>query len=72
MKWFTDKFLPSFKDGETRISEKQFNIFCRYLKDTYERGYTEYHSGKVNNKLVRAYEWNCITGTQYFVIIQDL
>lgn len=29
--WFLNTFLKSFKEGETRISEKQFAIFEKYL-----------------------------------------
>ena len=70
MKWFMNTFLPSFKDGETRISEKQFNIFCRYCKNVYERGFTEYHETIIAGRKIRAYEWACITGVQYYVIIE--
>lgn len=71
MKWFSGVFLQSFKDGETRISEKQFDIFCKYLHTVYEMGYTEYHEGIINNKRVRAYVWDCITGPRYYVIIEN-
>ena len=48
MKWFKEKFLPSFKVCENkRISKKQFDIFKKYLwknevRETYDADSGEY------------------------------
>ena len=66
MKWFNEVFLPSFQKGkELRITEKQFNIFVKYSKESYESGYTEVFVGKG----FKAYSWSCISGTRYYVTI---
>ena len=72
MKWFINVFLKSFNNGETRISEKQYNIFCKYLKERFSSGYIEGFTGVVDGKTVKAYEWNCVTGRQYFVEISGV
>ena len=69
MKWFIDIFLKSFNDGETRISEKQYNIFCKYLKERFVCGYIEGVSAVINGKRIKAYEWSSVAGRQYFVEI---
>ena len=69
-KWFCEKFLPAFRDGETRISEKQYEVFCRNLPDVFERGCTVNHVGEVNGKRVTAYEWASIAGTRFYVHIE--
>ena len=66
-KWFENVFLPSFDKGkETRISEKQFNIFVKNSDNNYEIGYTEYFEGRN----FRAYSWSCISGTRYYVTVK--
>lgn len=71
MKWFTKTFLPSFKIGETKITEKQFFIFTKYLKERIENDYTEEYRGIVEDKKICAYVWDSVAGTQYFVRIQE-
>lgn len=64
--WF-DNFLKSFPQGkEKQISEKQFNIFVKYSKESYERGYTEYFVGDG----FEAYSWSCVTGERYYVTVK--
>lgn len=70
MNWFINTFLSSFKKGETRISEKQFNIFMKYLKNEYETGYISGKKDTINGLKINAYEWGCISGRQYFVVIE--
>lgn len=73
MKWFKEIFLPSFEKGkEIRISEKQFRIFERYLKESKEDGYVYKIWGKVNNLKVEAIDWACIGGHRYYVTIQEI
>lgn len=60
-------FLDSFKEGETQISEKQYNIFARNLKGTFKNGYIEGYTDKMDGFKYRAYLWDCITGCRYYV-----
>lgn len=71
MKWFTEVFLLSFKLGETRITEKQFNIFARYLPEEVETSTSLNYKGIINGKKVWAQEWACKTGTRYYVTIEE-
>ena len=48
MKWFKEVFIPSFKKGTTRISEKQADIFKKYLKDSHEQFNAEYFTDTLN------------------------
>lgn len=71
MEWFKNVFLPSFETGkEIPISEKQFRIFERYLKESKENGYTYDLYGTVNDLKIHAYEWSCIGKHRYYVIIK--
>ena len=75
MKWFKEIFLKSFETGkELRISEKQFRIFERYLKESpygmgYDGKYTFQVEGIVDGLKVVAYEWLCYGRHQFFVTI---
>ncbi len=71
MEWFKNVFLASFKKGETRITEKQFNIFMKYLKGNYyENGYISGKKDIIDGLKINAYEWGSIAGQQYFVVIE--
>lgn len=45
MTWFKNVFLPSFKLGETRISKKQYAVFCKYLQNHEKNVYYNYVNG---------------------------
>ena len=68
--WFKNTFLASFKRGDTRISEKQFRIFEKYLDDDFVDGYIAGVRGIVDGKKITAYEWHRVGYTQYFVEIK--
>lgn len=71
MKWFKEVFLASFETGkEIQISEKQFEIFERYLPEGKVDGYTYNIYGIVNNRKIHAYEWACVGKHKYYVIIR--
>ena len=71
MEWFKNVFLPSFKTGETRISEKQYNIFMKYLHvDEYETGYVRGKKDTIDGVKINAYEWSSVYGLQYYVVIE--
>ena len=78
MKWFKEVFLKSFEAGkEIRITEKQFRIFERYLKESpYGIGYdgkTIFQvEGIIDNLKIVAYEWFCIGKHQFFVTIKQV
>lgn len=72
MKWFTETFLPSFETGkELRISEKQFDIFCRYARNYEEEvsGFVETLTYNVGNKKVVISKHRCRWGATYWVKI---
>lgn len=71
MKWFTEVFLPSFKAGETRITEKQFMIFARYLTESFSTGTSLNYKGVVNGKKIWAQEWVCKGGTRWYVTVEE-
>lgn len=77
MKWFKEVFLKSFEVGiEIRISEKQFRIFEKYLKESpygmgYDGKYTFQVEGKIDGAKVVAYEWFCVGKHQFFVKITE-
>ena len=68
--WFSG-FLSSFKEGENRISEKQFDVFERYLSTEYVNGYINGYQdyvkdGEITYK-VKVIRWDCITGARYYL-----
>lgn len=65
--WFKDIFLKSFKDGEQRISEKQYYIFTRYLKVQFIDGYTEGVKDEIDGYKITATLWHCITGDRFYL-----
>lgn len=70
MKWFKEVFLPSFETGrEIQITEKQFRIFERYLKESKETGYVYNLYGTIDNFKIHAYEWACVGKHRYYVTI---
>ena len=72
MKWFKEVFLPSFETGkELRISEKQFDIFCRYARNYEETndGFLEMLTYTVDGKHVTASKHRCKWGSTYWVKI---
>lgn len=77
MKWFKETFLKSFEIGkELRISEKQFRIFEKYLKESplgmgYDGKYIFQVEGKFDDLKLKvvAYEWFCVGKHQFFVKI---
>lgn len=71
MKWFKEIFLPSFEKGkEIQISEKQFRIFERYLKENKDIGYTYNLYGNIDGLKIHAYEWSCVGKHRYYVTIK--
>ena len=73
MKWFTDVFLRSFETGkEIQITEKQFLIFEKYLKESKDIGYTYNLYGTVNNLKIHVYEWACVGKHRYYAIIEEM
>lgn len=73
MEWFKNVFLNSFeRNKEINISEKQFGIFERYLKNTKETGYLYTVYGTVENIKIEAYEWACVGKHRYYAKITEL
>lgn len=64
--WFIS-FLCSFKEGESRISEKQFNIFAKYLGEEFRDGYISGYRGEVEGYRIKAYRWDSVAGARWFV-----
>lgn len=48
MKWFKEVFLPSFERGTKKISEKQAEIFKKYLSESYEKDNGEYFTSVID------------------------
>lgn len=66
MKWFREIFLPSFEDCEAkRISEKQAEIFKRYLSDSSESNNAIYYKGTVSNRTIKVQESLVYNGCRY-------
>lgn len=71
MKWFKEVFLPSFEEGkEINITEKQFRIFERYLKNSKEDGYLFTVYDIIDGKRIEASEWACVGKYRYYLIIK--
>ena len=64
--WFIG-FLKSFKEGESRISGKQFDIFAKYLEEQFKDGYISGYRGKVDGYKIKAYRWDSKVGARYYV-----
>lgn len=71
MKWFINTFLKSFKAGETKISEKQYRIFEKYLKHESKDGYISGYMDEIEGFKIKAYEWASISGIKYYVDITE-
>ena len=70
MKWFKDVFLPSFEQGkEVIISEKQFRIFEKYLKNEKEVGYLYTVYDIIDNLKIEASEWCTVGKHRYYLTI---
>ena len=71
MKWFKEVFLASFEKGkELNISEKQFRIFERYLKNSKESGYLYIVYDVIDGMQIEAVEWSCIGKHRYYLTIK--
>lgn len=67
--WFKDTFLKSFKEGETQITEKQYNIFVNNLKgDEFIDGYIAGYTDIIEGYKYKAYTWDCISGVRYYIV----
>ena len=66
MKWFKEVFLPSFElyNGK-QITEKQAQIFIKYLKDYKESDNTTYYSGNIDGKSIILQESSVYNGCYY-------
>lgn len=54
MKWFCEVFLQSFPDCKgKRISEKQAEIFIRYLSNSSELDNAFYYEDKINCRNIK-------------------
>lgn len=66
MKWFKEVFLPSFElcDGK-QITEKQAQIFIKYLKDCKESDNATYYTGNIDCKSIILQESSVFNGSYY-------
>lgn len=64
--WFLG-FISSFKTGDTQISEKQFNIFSKYLDEPFSDGYIRGYRGEAGGYRLKAYEWSRVNGRAYYI-----
>ncbi len=72
MKWFVETFLPSFETGkEQKISEKQFDIFCKYARNYEENndGFSEEITYNVDDKQIVVSKHRCKWGATYWLRI---
>ena len=66
-KWFLNEFLPSFGVCDKQISQKQADIFKRYLKFEDESlNYTVYYLGYLNGLEIRLQESRVFNGCKYY------
>lgn len=71
MKWFKEVFLPSFEtEKELNISEKQFRIFERYLKNEKEDGYLVTIFDVIDGKKIIATDWASVGKHRYYLKIE--
>lgn len=67
-KWFLNTFLPSFKEGDTQITEKQYNVFVSNLKGKeFIDGYISGYMKTVNGYKLKVYSWQTVNGTRYYI-----
>lgn len=66
MKWFCEVFLQSFPDCKgKRISEKQAEIFIRYLSNSSELDNAFYYEDKINRRNIKLQESLVYNGCRY-------
>lgn len=66
MKWFREVFLKSFDECKgKRISEKQAEVFIRYLSNTSESDNASYYEGRVDGKNIKVQESPVYSGCRY-------
>jgi hypothetical protein len=65
MKWFKDVFLASFEVGTRKISEKQAEIFKKYLKQSYEKDNAEYFTDCINGISIKLQDSLVFNGCYY-------
>lgn len=66
MKWFRDVFLKSFDECKgKRISEKQAEVFIRYLPDSFESDNACYYTGMIDRKNIKVQESPVYSGCRY-------
>lgn len=71
--WFKDIFLKSFKEGETQITEKQYNVFVRNLKgDEFIDGYIAGYTNILDDFKYKVYAWFCVSGTRYYIVKEKI
>ena len=72
MKWFKEVFLPSFEQGkEVNISEKQFRIFEKYLKNEKGNGYLYTVYDVIDGLKIEASEWCTVGKHRYYLTISQ-
>ena len=72
MKWFKEVFLQSFEIGkELNISEKQYRIFEKYLKNETEDGYLIKIFDTIDGKKIVAYDWASVGKHRYYLRITE-
>lgn len=66
MKWFCEVFLQSFPDCNGKcISEKQAEIFIRYLSNSSELDNAFYYEDKINCRNIKLQESLVYNGCRY-------
>ena len=66
MKWFREVFLKSFDECKgKRISEKQAEVFIRYLPDSFESDNACYYTGMIDRKNIKVQESPVYSGCRY-------
>lgn len=66
MKWFKEVFLPSFEDCKgKRVSEKQGQIFEKYLDFDYSNDNAEYFKKVIDGKKIKLQKSSVFNGCYY-------
>lgn len=66
MKWFKEVFLPSFEDCKgKRVSEKQGQIFEKYLNFDYSNDNVEYFTKVIDGKKIKLQKSSVFNGCYY-------
>lgn len=66
MKWFKEVFLPSFENCEgRRVSEKQGEIFRKYLDFSKEQYNAEYYTKEIDGKIITLQMSSVFNGCHY-------